>query len=202
MSNFDPAEFWNKRYSGTEYAYGTAPNDFLANVVRRIPKGRVLCLAEGEGRNAVFLAAKGYDVLAVDVSSSGLEKARALADAKGVRIRTLVADLADFPIEAGAWNGIVSIWAHMAPEPRRALHRRVVEGLAPGGAFALEAYTPAQIELATGGPPDARLLMTAPGLREELRGLEFAIARETVRNVHEGSWHTGRSAVVQVLAFR
>ncbi len=202
MSTFSPADFWNKRYAHAEYAYGTAPNDYLAKVVTRIPRGPVLCLAEGEGRNAVFLAAKGYDVTAIDLSSVGLEKARSLAATRGVTLRTVQADLADFVIEPGAWNGIVSIWAHVPPDVRRDLHRRIVEGLAPGGALVLEAYTPDQIALGTGGPPDARMMMTAASLRDELRGLRIHSARELQRSVHEGVWHNGPSAVVQLLAFR
>lgn len=202
MATFAPSDFWNKRYSNSEYAYGTAPNDFLTKVVTRIPRGPVLCLAEGEGRNAVFLAAKGYDVTAVDISSVGLEKAQALAADRGVTLRTVQADLSEFVIEPGAWSGIISIWAHVPPDVRRDLHQRVVEGLAPGGALVLEAYTPDQIALGTGGPPDARMMMTAAGLRDELRELRIDSVREIRRSVHEGVWHNGPSAVVQLLAFR
>src|SRR4051812_40107727 len=100
------ARRWDERYSGPEFAYGTEPNDFLAAVADRIPPGPVLMLGEGEGRNAVFLAGLGYEVVAVDQSEAGLAKARRLADERGVRVRTRRADLRDYPIEPGAWAGI------------------------------------------------------------------------------------------------
>jgi SAM-dependent methyltransferase len=200
-SNYN-ADFWNERYAADGYAYGTAPNDFLVEVNGRIPPGRVLCLAEGEGRNAVFLAEQGHEVVAVDASPVGLEKARRLARERGVTIETAVTDLADFPIRPGCWSGIVSIFAHMPPATRREVHRRAVAGLAAGGAFVLEAYTPEQIALGTGGPPTAELTMSITALREELQGLGFEIARELRRDIREGVFHTGPGAVVQVLAFK
>lgn len=202
MSSSYNAEFWNQRYGAEEYAYGTSPNDFLVAVAGRIPPGRVLCLAEGEGRNAVYLAQRGHEVTGVDASAVGLEKARRLAEARGVTLETVVADLVDFPILPGYWNGIISIFAHLPPDIRRRLHRRVVQGLAEGGALVLEAYTPAQIALGTGGPPAADLTMTAAALREELHGLDLEIVREVRRDIQEGAFHSGPSAVVQVLAFK
>jgi SAM-dependent methyltransferase len=168
----------------------------------RIPAGPVLCLAEGEGRNAVHLASLGHAVTAVDQSAAGLAKAQRLAAARGVEIRTVVADLAMYPIVPGAWAGIVATFAHLPPALRRAVHAAVVQGLAPGGVFILEAYTPAQLAFDTGGPKAPELLMPLAALREELAGLEFLVAREIEREVVEGCGHTGRGAVVQVLARR
>jgi len=194
---------WDERYSARDYAYGTEPNDFLAAHAHKLPKGRVLSLAEGEGRNAVFLAAQGYEVTAVDQSEVGLAKARQLAAENGVTIETIVADLAEFEIEPQAWDGIVSISAHVPTSVRQGLHRRVVEGLKPGGVFLLEAYTPRQLETSgKGGPgPDQRdRFMTLADLHEELDGLDFEIARETEREINEGKYHSGPGAVVQILA--
>ncbi len=196
-------EFWNERFSSRDYVYGTEPNDFLREVGSRIPSGgRVLCLCEGEGRNAVWLAEQGYRVTGVDASKEGLRKAERLAAERGVEVRWLLADLAEWPIEAGAWDGIVSIFAHLPPDLRRRIHRDVVRGLAPGGALLLEAYTPKQLDFGTGGPPEASLMMTLEALREEFDGLRFEIGREVEREIHEGSGHDGPSAVVQVLAFK
>ena len=192
---------WDQRYAGEGFFYGKAPNDFLREVAGRIPKDApVLCLAEGEGRNAVFLAELGYDVTAVDQSSVGLDKARSLAEERGVSVRTVVADLSEYAIEPEAWGGIVSIWAHLPPPLRRSVHAACVQGLKPGGAFVLEAYTPRQLEYRTGGPPTAELMMRLDELEEELAGLAFDIAEEIDREVHEGSGHEGKSAVVRVLA--
>ena len=195
-------ELWNARYAAAGFVYGTEPNDFVAAVAARIPPGPVLCLAEGEGRNAVHLAALGHAVTAVDHSEAGLAKARRLAAARGVALETVTADLAGYRIAPGAWAGIVSIWAHLPPAVRRGLHAQVVQGLQPGGFFVLEAYTPAQLAYDTGGPRSADLLPTAAQLREELAGLDFEILRELERDVREGTKHTGRAAVVQVLARR
>lgn len=195
------AAFWNHRYAGSAgHIYGEAPNAFVAEVAARIPSGPVLCLAEGEGRNAVFLAALGHAVTAVDQSEIGLAKARRLAASRGVAIATEVVDLATYRIFPGAWSAIVATFAHLPPALRRRVHAAVVQGLAPGGVFVLEAYTPAQLALGTGGPKAIELLMTLATLREELAGLEFLVALEVEREVEEGCGHTGRGAVVRVLA--
>ena len=193
---------WDERYATDEYLYGTEANTFLTSVIDRIPPGRVLCLAEGEGRNAVWLAEQGRSVTAVDASPVGLDKARQLAAARGVYIDAVVADLADYPIPADHWDAIVSIFCHLPPDLRLDLHRRSVRGLRPGGVFVLEAYTPAQLRHRTGGPPNEAMLMTLAGLRQELAGLDFVHAVECEREVVEGRLHHGLGAVVQVVAIR
>jgi SAM-dependent methyltransferase len=196
------ANSWDERYATKEYIYGTAPNGFLVSVADQIPAGPVLCLAEGEGRNAVFLAQRAHAVTAVDGSRTGLLKAEALAAARGAHLVTQVTDLAAYAIEPGAWAGIVAIWAHLPPTLRRRVHAQVVAGLRPGGVFVLEAYTPAQLAYGTGGPKDPALCMTLAELRAELAGLDFVVACECERDVVEGTGHTGRAAVVQVCARR
>src|SRR4051812_38221280 len=104
---------WDERYSRPGYAYGTAPNEFLAELAGLIPPGPVLTLGEGEGRNAAFLASLGPGVVAVDQSAVGLAKARRLAADRGLEIETVQADLAAFPIEPGAWAGVVSVFCHL-----------------------------------------------------------------------------------------
>jgi SAM-dependent methyltransferase len=193
---------WDERYNTGEYVYGKRPNDFLVSVSDRIPRGKVLCLAEGEGRNAVFLARQGHQVLAVDSSHVGLEKAKKLAGENNVHIDTQVVDLAHLEIQPEQWDGIVSIFCQVPSRIRRELHRKVVTGLRPGGAFVLEGYTPAQLKLGTGGPPDEDKMMTLDALRQELSGLEFKHAIELERDVIEGKLHTGRGAVVQIVAMK
>ncbi|WP_017301601.1 class I SAM-dependent methyltransferase [Nodosilinea nodulosa] len=193
---------WNERYSQPDYAFGKHPNDFLVQVIEQIPQGRVLCLGEGEGRNAVYLAQQGCNVTAVDASSVGLEKAQKLAAERSVEIETIVADLADFLIQPGVWDGIISIFCHLPPPLRAQVHRQVVAGLRPGGVFVLEAYTPRQLDFKTGGPPKAEMMMDLATLRQELGGLDFKQAAELEREIQEGRFHQGRSAVVQVLAFK
>jgi SAM-dependent methyltransferase len=197
------AQMWDKRYSDPDYLYGTAPNDFLREHAQRIPaKGRVLCLAEGEGRNAVYLASLGYDVTGVDSSAVGLEKAQRLAKARGQTITTIVTDLAQFSIKPESWDGIVSIFCHLPPAMRAQVYQRAVAGLRPGGVFLLEAYTPRQIALKTGGPDDPARMPDLPSLRTELEGLRIDHGIELERDVIEGAGHFGRGAVVQVLAVK
>ncbi|MGD8726191.1 MAG: class I SAM-dependent methyltransferase [Gemmatimonadales bacterium] len=193
---------WDRRYAKPGYAYGTRPNDFLVSVAESIPTGRVLCLGEGEGRNAVHLARLGHDVTAVDVSRVGMQKTRQLAHVHGVTVTAVVADLADFSLGDEHWDGIISIFCHLPSPLRRHVHASVVSGLKPGGVFVLESYTPRQIELGTGGPPVPELLVTLAQLEQDIAGLELLVAREAERNVTEGRCHHGRSAVVQVVGTR
>jgi len=193
---------WDQRYGAPGYAYGTAPNDFLVAVAGQIPPGRVLSLGEGEGRNAVFLAARGHDVVAVDQSEVGLAKARRLAAERGVRIETICADLASFAIQPNAWAGIVSVFCHLPKSLRPSLHAAVVRGLQPGGVFILEAYTQRQLGRGTGGPSVPELLLSLAELQADLQGLDLVHAVEREREIHEGSHHHGMGAVVQIVARR
>jgi len=124
---------WNQRYSSKTYAYGTKANDFLVSMVDRLPTGKILCLAEGEGRNAVWLAEHGNEVTAVDASDIGLQKADKLAKARGVEITTVHADLADYDIGTQQWDAIISIFCHLPPDLRQDVHRRCVKGLRDKG---------------------------------------------------------------------
>jgi hypothetical protein len=139
-------------------------------------------------------------VTAIDSSPVGLAKARALAEERGVEIETIETDLAKYEIEPGAWTGIVSVFCHLPPPLRVDLHARCSRGLAVGGVFVLEGFTPRQLELKTGGPRSRELLFGVDDLRRELDGLEFSIARELDRELDEGRYHNGVAAVVQVLA--
>ena len=190
---------WDERYSQPGFAYGTEPNEFLAAVAGRIPDGPVLSLGEGEGRNAAYLAGLGHRVVAVDQSEVGLAKARRLATDRGLTIETVCADLAGYPIEPGAWAGIVSIFCHLPRRVRVPLHAAAVRGLRPGGTLVLEAYTPEQLARGTGGPKDPDMLVTLADLTGELAGLEFVHARELEREAREGAYHTGVASVVQVV---
>lgn len=193
---------WDERFSPDEYVYGKEPNGFLKQWAARIPAGPVLCLGDGEGRNGVHLAGLGHEVTSVDGSAVGLAKARRLAEERGVEIRTVHADLADFPIEAGAWAGIVSIFLHLPRPLRASVHAASVSGLAPGGVFLLEAYTPRQLALRTGGPSLVELLMEPSELEAELAGLRLERCVEVRRQVVEGLVHDGEAAVVQVLGVK
>lgn len=198
-------EFWNERYAGSKFAYGKKPNEFLAAECHRTKPGRVLCLAEDEGRNASFLASKGFTVTAVDQSKQGLEKTKELGGEIGAEITTIEVDLENFEIEPSSWDGIVSISAHLPPSLRKKVHRQVVGGIKPGGVLILEAYTEKHLEMSgIGGPPanQKEMFMSLSELEVEPAGLGFVIAQDTERNFNEGKYHQGLSAVVQIVAER
>jgi SAM-dependent methyltransferase len=193
------SEFWDHRYQKDNYVYGKSPNDFLVAQALYI-KGKVLCLAEGEGRNAVYLAKQGCEVVAVDASSVGLCKADALAKENDVKITCVQADLSNYDLGENEYDAIVSIWCHVPPEVREVLHQKVIKALKPEGYFLLEAYHPDQLQYQTGGPQNPQLMMTTESLQRELAGLDFKICQRIVRDVHEGEGHFGTSAVVDCLA--
>jgi len=193
---------WNERYSEPGFAYGTAPNDFLASVVDRIPLGKILSLAEGEGRNAVYLASLGYEVTGVDDSEVGLRKAMALAKERGVAIATIHADLSEFEIGQQQWDGIIACYCHLPAAIRISVHRAAVRGLKPGGVFVLEAFSREQLAYGSGGPKSPDMLMSLAALKSELAGLEFIHAVEMEREVLEGPCHTGMAAVVQIMGVK
>jgi SAM-dependent methyltransferase len=191
---------WDERYGTEEYAYGKAPNNFLEENYSVIPKGRVLSLAEGEGRNAVFLAKQGYAVTAVDASQVGLAKARKLAEENGVSIELVHADLVNFDIGENRWDGIIIIFCPLPSSLRKDLHGKIVAGLKPNGVFLVEAYTPDQLNHGTGGGNSADNMTSKESLIRELDGLKFIHLAELVRKVVEGTYHTGLGAVVQAIA--
>ena len=190
---------WDERYDRDEYVYGKEPNDFLSSVVERIPAGNVLCLADGEGRNGVFLAERGFEVTSVDASGVGVAKTRKLAAERGVSISAVQADLAQFEIGRQTWSAIVAIFCHLPPPLRRVVHAAVVEGLRDGGLLVLEAYTPDQVGRKTGGPPVKELAMSLSELEQELHGLEWLHRAELLREIREGEGHSGVGSVVQML---
>lgn len=191
---------WDERYSETGFAFGTEPNDFLvASVGLLQTESQILCLGEGEGRNAVHLASLGHRVTAVDSSSVGLEKALLLAKQRGVSIAIVEADLKDYHIPPGAFQAIISIFCHLPPAIRMRLHQKVCEGLTPGGIFILEGYAKKQIDNNTGGPRKIDLLMDLEELKRELQPLILSHALETERDIQEGAYHNGIGAVVQII---
>ena len=191
---------WNERYATVEYVYGTEPNSFLAEHAKLLT-GPVLSLAEGEGRNAVFLASLGLDVFGVDNSDVGLAKAQKLAAARGVAIRTEVADLAVYNPPENYFGSVVSIFAHLPSSIRRRLYPLMERSLKPGGILLLEAYTLAQLPKTTGGPKDPDMLMSAAGLRQEFPYCEVILGQELDRLVAEGGHRLGGvGSVVQFIA--
>lgn len=194
------AAFWNQRYARDEFAYGTAPNDFLVACAHHItPQGRVLCLADGEGRNGVWLATQGHAVTSVDIAAEGMAKAARLARERGVALDTRIADLAVFDSGTDAWDGIVSIFMHLPPKLRREVFARGVAALRPGGVVLFEAYAKGQLGRGTGGPPEIDLLVDIAELQQEFPGCRILHAFHGLRDVVEGRHHNGPGEVVQLI---
>lgn len=191
--------FWDERYETEKHLYGKSANTFLAENVDLLV-GPVLSLSEGEGRNAVFMASRGLNVLGVDCSRVGLEKAQSLAKSKGVAIKTEVADLAHYQPTENQYGSVVSIFAHLPSRIRLRLYPLVEAALKPNGIVLLEAYSESQLGKETGGPKDIDMLMSAAKLRQEFPTLHPILLQEIEREVVEGEGHTGMASVVRFIA--
>jgi len=193
---------WDKRYNADEYAYGTEPNSFLKDYCNSIPKGKVLSLAEGEGRNAVFLAKQGYSVTAIDSSIVGIDKGQRLAKRNGVEVEFIHADLVEFDLGLNQWDGVISIFFPLSSLQRKILYKKIINGLKKNGVFLLEAYTPEQLKFGTGGGEVIELMQSKKSLIDEFTGVSFNHLVELERNVIEGKYHTGMASVVQAIAIK
>ncbi|MBK1879992.1 SAM-dependent methyltransferase [Pelagicoccus mobilis] len=191
---------WDKIFGSEDFAYGTDPNDFLAENAHLIPQGKVLCLADGEGRNGVHLASLGHQVISLDSSEVGLAKATKLAEQRGLEIEPLLQDLSDYRFPVNEFSGVVSIFCHLPPLLRNQVYSQVAQSLKPGGVLLVEAYTPAQLKNDTGGPPIEELLASLESLLPELKDLDIKLGHEIERDVVEGRLHTGKASVVQIIA--
>lgn len=196
-------DFWNTRYAESGYAYGTEPNAFLVSCSHYLKPGlQALAVADGEGRNGVWLAQQGLAVLSVDASEVGLRKTRELAADRGATLRTEQADLTTWPWPESAFDVVAAIYVHFPPEVRARMHRAMFNALRPGGVLILEAFTPEQLKYKSGGPPVAEMLYTAALLRIDFAGAEFLVLDECVTDLAEGKYHRGPAAVVRLVLRR
>jgi cyclopropane fatty-acyl-phospholipid synthase-like methyltransferase len=198
----DELQRWNQRFGAAEYIFGTAPNAFLASKKSLLkPGARALCVADGEGRNSVWLAEQGLEVTAFDVSPVGVEKARRLAAERGVKVRHEVASVYDWGWPAAAFDVVAAIFVQFAdPAMRGFMFERMVASLKPDGLVLLEGYTPKQLEYGTGGPKRVENLYTEELLRQAFRSLEILELRQYEAELVEGSQHAGRSALIDLVA--
>jgi SAM-dependent methyltransferase len=191
--------FWDQRFTEPGYKYGTEPNAFLREQATRLsPASRVLVPGDGEGRNGVWLAEQGHTVLSVDSSEVGLQKARALAVSRGVSLGTERVDLADWAPEPDSLDAVVLIYTHLPGAIRSSAHRRLALGLQAGGWLVLEAFHPAQLTHASGGPKDLDMLYTPAQLDADFAGLlapELVWHGETM--LSEGPGHQGLAHVTR-----
>lgn len=190
MSNTD---FWNSRYAEPGYAYGTEPNAFLVSQKQLLKPGmKALAVADGEGRNGVWLAQQGLEVLSVDASEVGLRKTQELAADRGVKIRTQQLELTTWEWPEQAYDVVAVIYIHFPPAVRATMHRAMFHALKPGGVLILEAFTPAQLQYKSGGPPVAEMLYTADMLRIDFAGGEILQLEELITDLAEGQYTAAR----------
>jgi SAM-dependent methyltransferase len=204
--SFDPAQLerWNTRFSAEGYLFGTEPNAFLASQRGRLAPGlRALCVADGEGRNSVWLARQGLAVTAFDFSPIAVAKARALARAAGVRVDYRESDIFRWPWAEGAYDVVAAIFFQfLSPEQRAPIFARIAAALAPGGLLILQGYRPEQLAYGTGGPSQVENLYTEALLREGFRALEILHLAAHDDVVDEGPGHRGMSALIDLVARR
>ncbi len=192
---------WDERFGEKDYAYGTEPNDFLRIRAHVLPRrGKILCICEGEGRNAVYLAQEDFKVTAMDASKVGMEKALALAEEKNVDLEYFVSDIENFDMGKEKWDGIVSISAHFPSKLAKNVYKRAEKALKDNGVFMLEGYNAGQLEYDTGGPKDADRLVSLDMLKASFQTFQFLHQIDTIRDVTEGKYHTGEASVTQFIA--
>ena len=196
-------DMWEERYAAEEYAYGEEPNAFFKACIDELAvPGRLFLPGEGEGRNAVYAARQGWKVDAFDFSPAAREKALRLAERHGVHINYEVADYESVRIEPEAYDAVALIFTHKHESIRRPVHRKLASALKPGGHFFLEAYSKAQLDYGTGGPPNAELLYAVEDLRDDFSALEIVELQEVEAEIHEGRYHTGLASVIRLVATR
>ncbi|HUF21401.1 MAG TPA: methyltransferase domain-containing protein [Burkholderiales bacterium] len=197
-----PRESWDAKYATDEYIFGTAPNVFLASEATRFrPDDRVLAVADGEGRNGVWLAERGCQVLSVDISAVALEKARRLAGQRGVSLAFEIADLGIWQWPREAFDAIVCIFIQFAaPAERARLFDGFRQALKPGGIVLMEGYNPKQLQYRSGGPGKLEHLYTEQMLKDAFAGWEILLLREYEAELDEGPKHRGMAALIDLIA--
>jgi SAM-dependent methyltransferase len=198
----DAAATWNRRFEGDEFLFGVEPNTWLREHASAWPPGgRILCVADGEGRNSVWLARQGFSVDAFDISDVGVAKARRLAAELGVAVNYSVADCDTYAWPQASVDGVAAIFIQFAdPAQRERLFAHMTNSLKPGGILVLQGYTPKQLEYRTGGPPFVSHLYTPELLCAALAELDILELREYEADVAEGTGHCGRSALIGLVA--
>jgi SAM-dependent methyltransferase len=198
----NPAETWNRRFGEDDYLFGTEPNEWLREHAGVWPAGqRVLCVADGEGRNSVWLARRGLQVDAFDIAHQGVAKARRLAAREGAHVNYAVADCDSLVWPEGEYDGVAAIFVQFAdPAMRARLFANIQRCLKRGGTLVLQGFTPKQLDYKTGGPPIASHLYTPDLLRQTFAEMDIAVLLEYEAEVREGTGHCGHSALIGMVA--
>lgn len=188
---------WNARFGVEEFVYGKEPNAFFKEEIDRLKPGKILLPAEGEGRNAVYAAKKGWEVVCFDWSDEGKKKADKLAEMEGVKINYFVSEISSFDYPSGEFDAVGLVFVHLPEEEREELHKNVIKALKPGGKLVFTAYDKTQLGKSSGGPKQIELLYSLAQIVEDFIDLEFDIfAKETVE-LSEGRLHVGSADVIK-----
>ena len=193
-------EHWDERYSAEKYIYGTNPNAWFAAKLDELIPGKILLPAEGEGRNAVYAATKGWIVTAFDQSVEGKKKALKLAVEKGVEIEYNIHDLTQFEDKKEHFDAIALIFVHMPAEIRTTVHQNLLKSLKPGGHLILEAFTTSQLKNNSGGPRSEHLLYECEQIKQDFISLELIERSELTVHLDEGPLHQGEANVIRMFA--
>lgn len=201
-SSMSGASMWDDRYTRDDYVFGTEPAAFLTNHRDHlVPGARALVVADGEGRNSVFLAERGLVVTAMDVSPVGVAKARRLAEQRGVTVDLQVADVLAWDWEPDAYDVVAAVFIQfLDPQQRPAVFEGMVRTLRPGGLLLLHGYRPEQLAYGTGGPPVADHLYTEDLLADAFADLDIEELRSYDAELTEGAGHAGMSALIDLVA--
>jgi SAM-dependent methyltransferase len=195
---------WDERYSIEDYLFGTEPADFLvAQADRLAPGSRVLVVADGEGRNSVYLAQLGHEVLAMDASAVGVAKARNLAASRDVTVDFRVADIMTWDWTPDAYDAVVAIFIQfLTPDQRPEVFAGMQRTLRRGGHLLLHGYRPEQVALGTGGPPDPAAMYTEELLGDAFAAMDIDRLESYDAVIREGDGHDGQSALIDLVATR
>ena len=203
MAGFDnPHETWNARFAGSEYLFGEAPNAFLTREARWIaPRGSVLCVADGEGRNSVWLAELGCEVTGIDISPLALAKADRLAAERSVKVQWLEADITNWTWTPKGFDAVVCIFIQFAaPEGRERIFSGMQQTLDGDGHVVLQGYTPRQLQYGSGGPRDLDHLYTRELLERAFADWDIVHLHEHDEMLAEGTKHVGMAALIDMIA--
>lgn len=193
-------DFWNDRYNQEQMVYGAEPNVFFREQLINLKPGKLLLPAEGEGRNAIYAALKGWQVTAFDFSEAGYKKAMELAEQRGITISYQVTDATQFACEPESMDAVALIYAHFPPVLRQEMHHKIISWLKPGGTVILEAFHPNQLGYTSGGPKDKRMLYTAEMLQDDFSQLTQQLLKEVEIQLNEGPYHSGPGYVTRMVA--
>lgn len=195
-------DFWNERYGTKEYAYGTEPNQFYKDKLLKLSLGKILFPAEGEGRNAVFAAKQGWDVVAFDPSIEGKRKAEKLASENGVSIDYKIDNYEFVDFAKESFDCIVFIFAHMHPLKQKEYHQKLMSFLKPGGTLILEGFSKKQINNNSGGPRDVNMLFSKDELEFNFASFSNLKFSETDVELSEGQFHQGIASVIRLIGVK